>query len=152
MAAFKLSLLPPSLCSCAGLTAVGGLALMGGGYTPTNTAETLALLAAFISSVNIAGKTPVVLQARLAPVLPESWVGPTKFCGKFEVETLQTKTCLQYCKTSHLHIQTGWLVGRPAPPISSQQIINPLNSIFCSFFTSNFAAAVFILSRCCCWL
>ncbi|XP_041816709.1 NAD(P) transhydrogenase, mitochondrial [Chelmon rostratus] len=38
-----------------GLTAVGGLSLMGGGYTPTSTAETLALLAAFISSVNIAG-------------------------------------------------------------------------------------------------
>ncbi|XP_019727586.1 NAD(P) transhydrogenase, mitochondrial [Hippocampus comes] len=38
-----------------GLTAVGGLALMGGGYTPTSTAETLAVLAAFISSVNIAG-------------------------------------------------------------------------------------------------
>ncbi|XP_023664308.2 NAD(P) transhydrogenase, mitochondrial [Paramormyrops kingsleyae] len=38
-----------------GLTAVGGLSLMGGAYTPTNTAETLAVLAAFISSVNIAG-------------------------------------------------------------------------------------------------
>uniref|UniRef100_A0AAY4BXV4 proton-translocating NAD(P)(+) transhydrogenase n=1 Tax=Denticeps clupeoides TaxID=299321 RepID=A0AAY4BXV4_9TELE len=38
-----------------GLTAVGGLSLMGGGYTPSNTAETLAVLAAFISSVNIAG-------------------------------------------------------------------------------------------------
>ncbi|KAG5272045.1 hypothetical protein AALO_G00161050 [Alosa alosa] len=38
-----------------GLTAVGGLSLMGGSYTPTNTAETLAVLAAFISSVNIAG-------------------------------------------------------------------------------------------------
>ncbi|XP_061656240.1 NAD(P) transhydrogenase, mitochondrial isoform X1 [Phyllopteryx taeniolatus] len=38
-----------------GLTAVGGLSLMGGGYAPTSTAETLAVLAAFISSVNIAG-------------------------------------------------------------------------------------------------
>ncbi|XP_051537643.1 NAD(P) transhydrogenase, mitochondrial isoform X2 [Myxocyprinus asiaticus] len=38
-----------------GLTAVGGLSLMGGGYLPSNTAETLAVLAAFISSVNIAG-------------------------------------------------------------------------------------------------
>ncbi|TNM91888.1 hypothetical protein fugu_018900 [Takifugu bimaculatus] len=38
-----------------GLTAVGGLSLMGGGYSPTCTAETLAVLAAFISSVNIAG-------------------------------------------------------------------------------------------------
>uniref|UniRef100_A0A668TI77 proton-translocating NAD(P)(+) transhydrogenase n=1 Tax=Oreochromis aureus TaxID=47969 RepID=A0A668TI77_OREAU len=38
-----------------GLTAVGGLSLMGGGYVPTSTAETLAVLAAFISSVNIAG-------------------------------------------------------------------------------------------------
>ncbi|GAA6101674.1 NAD(P) transhydrogenase, mitochondrial [Tachysurus ichikawai] len=38
-----------------GLTAVGGLSLMGGGYLPNNTAETLAVLAAFISSVNIAG-------------------------------------------------------------------------------------------------
>ncbi|XP_071769613.1 NAD(P) transhydrogenase, mitochondrial [Centroberyx gerrardi] len=38
-----------------GLTAVGGLSLMGGGYAPTSTAHTLAVLAAFISSVNIAG-------------------------------------------------------------------------------------------------
>uniref|UniRef100_A0A7N5ZYJ8 NAD(P) transhydrogenase, mitochondrial n=1 Tax=Anabas testudineus TaxID=64144 RepID=A0A7N5ZYJ8_ANATE len=38
-----------------GLTAVGGLSLMGGSYIPTSTAETLAVLAAFISSVNIAG-------------------------------------------------------------------------------------------------
>ncbi|XP_069483339.1 NAD(P) transhydrogenase, mitochondrial [Ambystoma mexicanum] len=38
-----------------GLTAVGGLALMGGNYLPSSTAETLALLAAFVSSINIAG-------------------------------------------------------------------------------------------------
>ncbi|XP_039628796.1 NAD(P) transhydrogenase, mitochondrial-like [Polypterus senegalus] len=38
-----------------GLTAVGGLVLMGGGYTPSSFPETLALLAAFVSSVNIAG-------------------------------------------------------------------------------------------------
>ncbi|XP_067888846.1 NAD(P) transhydrogenase, mitochondrial-like [Heterodontus francisci] len=38
-----------------GLTAVGGLTLMGGSYTPGNTPECLALMAAFISSVNIAG-------------------------------------------------------------------------------------------------
>ncbi|XP_077479261.1 NAD(P) transhydrogenase, mitochondrial [Stigmatopora argus] len=38
-----------------GLTAVGGLSLMGGGYLPASTADTLAVLAAFISSVNIAG-------------------------------------------------------------------------------------------------
>uniref|UniRef100_UPI00358E088A NAD(P) transhydrogenase, mitochondrial n=1 Tax=Myxine glutinosa TaxID=7769 RepID=UPI00358E088A len=38
-----------------GLTAVGGLALMGGKYLPDTTPETLALLAAFISSINIAG-------------------------------------------------------------------------------------------------
>nr|XP_033787594.1 NAD(P) transhydrogenase, mitochondrial isoform X1 [Geotrypetes seraphini]XP_033787603.1 NAD(P) transhydrogenase, mitochondrial isoform X1 [Geotrypetes seraphini] len=38
-----------------GLTAVGGLALMGGNYFPTNTPEILAVLAAFVSSVNIAG-------------------------------------------------------------------------------------------------
>ncbi|XP_029024746.1 NAD(P) transhydrogenase, mitochondrial [Betta splendens] len=38
-----------------GLTAVGGLSLMGGGYAPSCPAETLAVLAAFISSVNIAG-------------------------------------------------------------------------------------------------
>lgn len=44
--------------SFVGLTAVGGLSLMGGGYSPTCTAETLAVLAAFISSVNIAGETP----------------------------------------------------------------------------------------------
>uniref|UniRef100_A0A4W3K0F9 NAD(P) transhydrogenase, mitochondrial n=1 Tax=Callorhinchus milii TaxID=7868 RepID=A0A4W3K0F9_CALMI len=38
-----------------GLTAVGGLALMGGDYLPSSLPQTLALLAAFISSVNIAG-------------------------------------------------------------------------------------------------
>ncbi|KAM6986133.1 NAD(P) transhydrogenase, mitochondrial [Aplochiton taeniatus] len=38
-----------------GLTAVGGLSLMGGGLYPGSTADTLAVLAAFISSVNIAG-------------------------------------------------------------------------------------------------
>uniref|UniRef100_A0AAY5EGU2 NAD(P) transhydrogenase, mitochondrial n=1 Tax=Electrophorus electricus TaxID=8005 RepID=A0AAY5EGU2_ELEEL len=38
-----------------GLTAVGGLVLMGGGLTPSTLPETLALLAAFISSINIAG-------------------------------------------------------------------------------------------------
>lgn len=53
----KGSRVPKYLC-CPGLTAVGGLSLMGGGYTPTTTAETLAVLAAFISSVNIAGESP----------------------------------------------------------------------------------------------
>ncbi|XP_003759951.1 NAD(P) transhydrogenase, mitochondrial [Sarcophilus harrisii] len=38
-----------------GLTAVGGLALMGGHIYPSNTPQGLAALAAFISSVNIAG-------------------------------------------------------------------------------------------------
>ncbi|XP_060092011.1 NAD(P) transhydrogenase, mitochondrial isoform X1 [Heteronotia binoei] len=38
-----------------GLTAVGGLALMGGKYLPENTPQSLATLAAFVSSVNIAG-------------------------------------------------------------------------------------------------
>ncbi|CAI5792863.1 (P) transhydrogenase, mitochondrial-like [Podarcis lilfordi] len=38
-----------------GLTAVGGLVLMGGSYFPSSVPQTLALLAAFVSSVNIAG-------------------------------------------------------------------------------------------------
>ena len=38
-----------------GITAVGGLWLMGGGYLPSNSAQTLAALAAFISSINIGG-------------------------------------------------------------------------------------------------
>ncbi|KAF7241621.1 NAD(P) transhydrogenase, mitochondrial [Varanus komodoensis] len=38
-----------------GLTAVGGLVLMGGSYLPASVPQTLALLAAFVSSVNIAG-------------------------------------------------------------------------------------------------
>ncbi|XP_067665655.1 NAD(P) transhydrogenase, mitochondrial-like [Haliotis asinina] len=38
-----------------GTTAVGGLLLMGGGYMPSNTVQSLAALAAFISSVNIGG-------------------------------------------------------------------------------------------------
>ncbi|KAL7989061.1 hypothetical protein Chor_007980 [Crotalus horridus] len=39
----------------AGLTAVGGLALMGGQYLPGTLPQGLAVLAAFISSINIAG-------------------------------------------------------------------------------------------------
>uniref|UniRef100_A0A672G8C4 NAD(P) transhydrogenase, mitochondrial n=1 Tax=Salarias fasciatus TaxID=181472 RepID=A0A672G8C4_SALFA len=38
-----------------GLTAVGGLVLMGGGLTPSSMPESLALAAAFVSSINIAG-------------------------------------------------------------------------------------------------
>merc|ERR1711931_12388 len=38
-----------------GITAVGGLLLMGGGYYPTNTVEGLAAAAAFISFINIFG-------------------------------------------------------------------------------------------------
>ncbi|XP_070618180.1 NAD(P) transhydrogenase, mitochondrial-like [Erythrolamprus reginae] len=38
-----------------GLTAVGGLVLMGGSFLPSSMPQTLALLAAFVSSVNIAG-------------------------------------------------------------------------------------------------
>ena len=38
-----------------GITAVGGLLLMGGGYTPSTTAQGLAATAAFISSINIGG-------------------------------------------------------------------------------------------------
>lgn len=38
-----------------GITAVGGLLLMGGGYYPDNSVHTLAALAAFISSINIGG-------------------------------------------------------------------------------------------------
>lgn len=38
-----------------GITAVGGLLLMGGGYTPTTVAQWLAATAAFISSINITG-------------------------------------------------------------------------------------------------
>lgn len=38
-----------------GITAVGGLVLMGGGYYPTNTVEALAATAAFISFINVFG-------------------------------------------------------------------------------------------------
>ncbi|POI31197.1 hypothetical protein CIB84_005052, partial [Bambusicola thoracicus] len=38
-----------------GLTAVGGLVLMGGTYLPENAPQSLAVLSAFISSINIAG-------------------------------------------------------------------------------------------------
>lgn len=38
-----------------GITAVGGMLLMGGGYMPNDTVTTLAALAAFISSINIGG-------------------------------------------------------------------------------------------------
>lgn len=42
-----------------GLTAVGGLALMGGHLYPATVSQGLATLATFISSVNIAGETMV---------------------------------------------------------------------------------------------
>lgn len=45
------------LSSASGLTAVGGLVLMGGGLTPSSLPESLALAAAFVSSINIAGLT-----------------------------------------------------------------------------------------------
>ena len=38
-----------------GITAVGGMLLMGGGYYPTNITEGLAATAAFISCINIGG-------------------------------------------------------------------------------------------------
>ncbi|XP_045181151.2 NAD(P) transhydrogenase, mitochondrial-like [Mercenaria mercenaria] len=38
-----------------GITAVGGMLLMSKGYTPTNTIESLAAVACFISSINIGG-------------------------------------------------------------------------------------------------
>ena len=38
-----------------GITAVGGLLLMGGGYFPSTTAQGLAAIAAFVSSINIGG-------------------------------------------------------------------------------------------------
>jgi NAD(P) transhydrogenase len=38
-----------------GITAVGGLLLMGGGVMPSNTIQALAATAAFISSINIGG-------------------------------------------------------------------------------------------------
>lgn len=44
-----------SLSPLSGLTAVGGLVLMGGGLTPSTLPESLALAAAFVSSINIAG-------------------------------------------------------------------------------------------------
>lgn len=45
-----------------GLTAVGGLALMGGHLYPSTTSQGLAALATFISSVNIAGTMAVVVR------------------------------------------------------------------------------------------
>ena len=38
-----------------GITAAGGLVMMGGGYLPNNTATSLAALATLISSINISG-------------------------------------------------------------------------------------------------
>lgn len=41
--------------SVSGITAVGGLLLMNGGYYPTNTVEALAATAAFVSFINVFG-------------------------------------------------------------------------------------------------
>ena len=38
-----------------GITAAGGLLLMGGGVMPTNTPQSLAAIAALVSSINITG-------------------------------------------------------------------------------------------------
>ena len=38
-----------------GITAVGGMLLMGGGYMPSTTSQALAATAAFISAINIGG-------------------------------------------------------------------------------------------------
>lgn len=38
-----------------GITAAGGMFLLGGGYFPTNTAQTFGALATFISTINIGG-------------------------------------------------------------------------------------------------
>ena len=38
-----------------GITAAGGMILMGGGYYPTNSVQAMAAAAAFISSINIGG-------------------------------------------------------------------------------------------------
>lgn len=84
------------LC-CAGLTAVGGLSLMGGGYTPSTTAETLAVLAAFISSVNIAGESPS--RGRLAAIpASHSNLQPIKPQLRLKIEAFYidyTITCLR---------------------------------------------------------
>lgn len=61
--------------SFVGLTAVGGLSLMGGGYSPTSTAETLAVLAAFISSVNIAGERHLHTDASRPPLPVTATIG-----------------------------------------------------------------------------
>ena len=42
-----------------GITAVGGLLLMGGGLFPSTTAQWLAATAAFISSINITGSNHI---------------------------------------------------------------------------------------------
>ncbi|KAJ7987091.1 hypothetical protein DPEC_G00335150 [Dallia pectoralis] len=46
---------PPHMSVTNAISAVGGLSLMGGGYDPSSTAESLAVAALFISSVNMAG-------------------------------------------------------------------------------------------------
>ena len=50
----------------AGITAVGGLLLMGGGYYPTNAVQGLAAGAAFISFINVFGG--FIVTARSVPV------------------------------------------------------------------------------------
>ncbi len=50
MPALRLALLCP-----AGLTAVGGIVLAGGGYLPNTTAQGLAALAVLTSAINIGG-------------------------------------------------------------------------------------------------
>ena len=65
-----------------GITAAGGMILMGGGYYPTNSVQAMAAAAAFISSINIGGgfvitqrmldmfKRPSKFSSRAACLLP----------------------------------------------------------------------------------
>ncbi|KAI2651422.1 NAD(P) transhydrogenase, mitochondrial [Labeo rohita] len=110
-----------------GLTAVGGLSLMGGGLLPSCTAETLAVLAAFISSVNIAGEGSVLGSARCplaAPHLvfvrraaysvPSRWNSLVRQTSHLKQEMSARQFCFKEPRSCH---KSGSAQNQPTGPL-----------------------------------
>jgi NAD(P) transhydrogenase len=80
-----------------GITAVGGLLLMGGGYYPTNTIQTLAALAAFISSINIGGG--FVVTKRMLDMFKRS-TDPPEYTYLYGIPALAFLSGYGYCAST----------------------------------------------------
>lgn len=74
-----------------GLTAVGGLALMGGHLYPSTTSQSLAALATFISSVNIAGRRKKKAQIAVFGAIGSKYQVVESRLSEFKRETVPLK-------------------------------------------------------------